>query len=385
MATIREVVRDRLRAYCKASRKEKGEILDTLETVLPISRRAIISRLSRMRRRDPWKHPPRKRGAKTKYGPGVTAALQTVWEASGEICGELLHPIIAEYVAVLRRDGLWTHRDGETKLLLAMSEGTVKKRLSGFRKARRGRGRSSTSPSQLKEIIPVFTGPWEGKPAGYGQMDTVVHCGTSLAGDMVYTLQFVDTKTYWAVQRAQWNKGEKATKESLSVLREMLPFPMRGAHSDSGGEFVNHCLKDFCREHEIEQTRSRPYRKNDGAFVEERNGHIVRKHFGYGRIDARAAVSLMNEYYDILSLYANHFVPTRRCVEKKRIGSRYVRRYEKAETPYARVVRDPDVTPSTKRKLKKQHGMLNPLLLKRELDTLRTRIFTLQKAKGNRK
>jgi len=126
-ATIHEVVRNRLKAYCKAPREGKEKILDTLEAILPIIRRAIISR---MQKQNPWKHSLRKREAKTRYGPGRTAAFRTVWEVSGEICGELLHPIIAEYVSALHRDGHWTHRNNDTKLLYAISEGTVKRRVS---------------------------------------------------------------------------------------------------------------------------------------------------------------------------------------------------------------------------------------------------------------
>lgn len=385
MATKREVIRDHLACYLKASRKEQGEILNRLSLTLDMRRKAVIQALSRMRKRDPWKSPPKKRGRKEIYGPAVISALRTVWETMGKICGELLFPIISEYVETLKRDSDWNHDEASTKLLLSMSEGTLKKRIGLFQKARRRRGgKSSTHPSDIKEIIPIFTGPWEGKPPGYMQIDTVVHCGISLKGDMTFTLQFVDSNTYWSDRMAQWNKGEAATRESLAALRNRCPFPVLGAHSDSGGEFINWLLKKWCEENSIEQTRSRPYRKNDNAFVEERNGHIVRKHVGYRRLDVQETVPALNAFYEVLDLYSNHFIPTRRCVKKERVGSKYVRRYEKAETPYSRVLRNQLVSEEVKSRLRTIHETLNPLKLKKKLDMLRKRVFDIQKAGGIR-
>lgn len=380
MTTKKEVLREHLEEYLKASRKEKGVILDRISGTLQMQRSAVIQAFSRMRRHDPWESHPKKRGRKTLYGPAVIAALRTVWEASGEICGGLLHSVISLYASALIRDGQWLHSASATALLLRMSEGTIKARVSIFLKARhKGKGRSTTHPSTLKEIIPIFTGPWEGKPPGYGQMDTVVHCGASLSGDMVFTLQYVDTATYWSIRRAQWNKGERATLENLSAIQERLPFPLLGAHSDSGGEFVNWTMKRFCETSGISLTRSRPNHKNDNAFVEERNGHVVRKHIGYRRLDIFETVVALNNFYEILNLYQNHFIPSRRCVRKERIGSRYIRQYDGAATPYARTMVDTSLSQETKEALEKEHSLLNPLKLKQELDILRKRVFEIQK------
>lgn len=379
MTTKKEVMREHLEGYLKASRKEKGAMLTQIAETLGMKRGAVIQAFSRMRRRDPWQTPPRTRGRKTLYGPDVISALRTVWETSGEICGELLHPIITEYASVLLRDGLWKHTASTTALLLRMSEGTVKSKVGLFQKARRkGKGKSTTQPAKLKEIIPIFTGPWEGKVPGYGQMDTVVHCGSSLSGDMVFTLQYVDTATYWSARQAQWNKGERATLLSLDAIRIQLPFPLLGAHSDSGGEFVNWAMRQFCDDAGIEFTRSRPNHKNDNAFIEERNGHVVRRHLGYRRLDVFETVALVNVFYGVLNLYQNHFVPSRRCVRKERVGAKYVRRYEGALTPYARVLAAPSISEAVKETLREEHATLNPLRLKRKLDILRKKVFETQ-------
>ena len=142
------------------------------------------------------------------------------------MCGELLHPVIAEYVAIMRRDGQWRHSDEATGKLLAMSERTVKRRLAHFERARgKRRGLSSTKPSSLKSIIPIFKGPWKELPPGHKQVDTLAHCGTTLLGDFIYTVSATDAATYWMQSRAQWNKGEEATVASLDHISEKSSFP----------------------------------------------------------------------------------------------------------------------------------------------------------------
>src|SRR3990167_7894813 len=137
--------------------------------------------------------------------------------------------MIPEYVAILKRDRMWHHGEPATEKLLRISERTVKRRVGNFFKVRRGRkGISATKPSALKKLIPVFSGPWEGKPPGFGQIDTVVHCGSSLSGDMVFSFNFTDVATRWTQAAAQWNKGQYATQESMARVREQLPFPTLG-------------------------------------------------------------------------------------------------------------------------------------------------------------
>jgi hypothetical protein len=179
-----------------------------------------------------------KRGRKVFYTPDVTTALRTIWTTGSQLCGELIHPIIEEYVSILRRDGAWFHSEKTTTKLLTMSEATVKRRVTAFMgSAIPRRGLSATSPSHLKQIIPIFTGPWKDKPPGFGQIDTVVHCGASLVGDMVYSVNYTDIATLWVALSAQWNKGQKVTRDSLERIKEKVPFPIRGMHPDTGSEF----------------------------------------------------------------------------------------------------------------------------------------------------
>lgn len=383
MATKKEVVREHLPRYLKASRKEKGEILDHLTAILVMPRKSVIRRLKREQLRDRMK-PGKKPGPRICYTPDVTAALKEVWEAGNEVCGELLHPVINEYVDILIRDGLWKHGSEATAKLLRMSERTVKRRVGNFLTIRRCRkGISATAPSVLKKLIPIFTGPWEAKPPGYGQIDTVVHCGSSLLGDMAYTLNYTDAATYLVIPRAQWNKGMEATKESMRAIKERMPFSWRGAHPDTGSEFINRFIIAWCRDEHIELSRSRPGKKNDNMYVEERNGHVIRKTVGYIRLDCHEAVAALNLLYDVLAPYLLHFVAVRRTLEKEKVQSKYRRTYEKiAKTPYHRILEHPAVDGSIKETLRREHAALNPLVMKREIERRLQAVYAIQKRCG---
>jgi len=378
MTTKKDIFARYLSEYLEKSKEDKGEILDHVTDVVQIHRKAAIRKFRALQLKD--NSLPEKRGRAVFYTPDSIAALKVVWEAASEICGELLQPVIAEYVEILRRDKMWRHTAEATEKLLFMSEATVKRKVGNFMKARHPRkGMSATKPSPLKEIIPIFTGPWRDKPPGYGQIDTVVHCGGSLLGNMIYSVNYTDVATLWVSFNAQWNKGERATKESLKRIKEKVPFTLFGMHPDTGSEFINYNLKTWCDAEKIELTRSRPGHKNDNAYVEQKNGHVLRRFMGYSRLDCPEVVALMNEMYDKLEIYLNHFVPSRKCLEKVRIGSKYKKKYDKAKSAYQRVMEHAQVDQSVKDRLKHEHEKLNPLILKREIDKMIGEIFKLQR------
>lgn len=383
MGTKKEVFQEHLGEYLKASRKGKGAILDALELITSMNRKAVIRALKREQMRDRML-PKKKPGPRIVYTPDTTAALKDIWEAGNEVCGELLHPMISEYVAILRRDRMWRHSEDATEKLACMSERTVKRRVRHFFKIRRGRkGISATKPSALKKLIPVFSGPWEAKPPGFGQIDTVVHCGSSLLGDMAYTLNYTDAATYLVIPRAQWNKGMEATKESMQAIQKHMPFPWLGAHPDTGSEFINRFVIEWCQKETIELSRSRPGKKNDNMYVEERNGHVIRKTVGYQRLDCVEAVAALNALYDVLTPYLIHFVAVRRTLEKEKVQSKYRRIYEKQpKTPYQRILLHPAVAEEVKEKLRKEHASLNPLTMKREIEKRLQAVYDMQKRYG---
>lgn len=381
MATKNNIFQERLTEWLKASgdKKKRGEIIRHICFTTKMHPKSVARRFKKEQLTPATN--AKRRGRPVRYLPDTTAALKDVWEASNELCGELLHPMISEYISVLQRDSLWKHGDVATGTLRAMSMRTVRRRVETFLQVRgAGKGISATKPSALKHIIPIFKGPWKDKPPGNGQVDTVVHCGNSLLGDMAFTLTYVDAAVYWIVLRAQWNKGQEATVESLKKVKKMLPFLLLGLHPDTGSEFINWLAKQWCDTEGVELSRSEPGKKNDNMYVEERNGHVVRKYLGYLRLDCREVVPLMNQYYEVLGLFLNHFVPVRRTLTKERVGSKYKRTYEKVPmTAYQRVLAHPLTAEEIKDALRKEHEMLNPLLLKRQLDTIRGEIYQVQK------
>ena len=206
---------------------------------------------------------------------------------------------------------------------------------------------------------------------------------TSLVGDLVFSVNYTDIATLWHGLAAQWNKGQKATSDSLERIKSRLPFPLKGIHPDTGSEFINWHLKGLCDQNKIDLTRSRPNHKNDNAYVEQKNGHVIRRFMGYTRLDTPEVVPLINEMYVILETYLNHFVPSRKCRSKVRIGARYKRTYDQAQTPYKRVLAHPAIADEIKEKLKLQHEQLNPLNLKQRVDRLSMQIFKIQRENGN--
>lgn len=385
MGTKNEIFRRYLSEYLAATKEQKLGILTIVCLVTEMHRKAAIRKFRVLQLRDPAHEDDR--GRRTYYTPDVTVALKDIWKAGNEVCGELLHPVVVEYVAILKRDRMWKHSTEATAKLLQMSEGTMKQRVGEFFKVRRGRkGLSATKPSALKKLIPIFTGPWEDKPPGFGQIDTVVHCGSSLLGDMVYTLNYTDAATYLVIPRAQWNKGMEATKESMRLIQKHMPFPWLGAHPDTGSEFINQFVIRWCTDEKIELSRSRPGKKNDNMYVEERNGHVIRKTVGYQRLDCVESVAALNALYDVLTPYLMHFVAVRRTLEKEKIRSKYRRTYEKKpKTPYQRILEHPAVEESVKEKLRKEHATLNPLTMKREIEKRLRVVYDTQESCGKSK
>lgn len=371
----------------KTTKQRKGEILDTIEELTGMNRKSIIRKFKKLQFTDnvSKKSMPPVLGRPRVYDNNDVLALKHLWKVSGKVCGELLYPMISEYISQCKKYDKWDFNKNTEINLKKMSEATVKRKTVEFYKKDKSifrKGASTTKSSSIKTLIPIKTDSWFNSKIGDGQLDTVVHCGDSLSGEMAYTLNFTDYKTYWIGLRAQMGKGQFATVNSLIYIKEnQLPFGMLSIHPDTGSEFINYHMKSICDELKIDMTRSRPSHKNDNMCVEERNGHVIRKKIGYIRIDCDEAVVVLNEYYDKLCLLINHFTAVRRTKEKVRIGSRYQRKYEKAKTPYQRVMESDGILDSKKKELKKIHDSLNIFELQKDLKKLLSKIQHIQKEK----
>lgn len=384
MGTKIEIYKRFIEEYRRASKERKSAIINAIADATKVLRKSVIRRMREFLLYGD-KRPKKKRGRKPVYGADATAALRKVWEVGGEVCGVLLYPMIAEHVAILKRDNDWKLGEAAAEKLLSMSEATVRRRVAGFRKKENLSCVSATSPSKIKTIVPVYAGSWRKQKPGSGQIDTVVHCGHILMGDMAYTLTFVDVTIGWMVLRAQWNKGEVETTKSVAAIEGHLPWPVLWLHSDSGGEFIQWDLVAWTNEKKIRFTRCRRGKKNDNEYVEERNGHVVRKWVGDTRFDCVESVDALNAYYETLMIFLNHFVAIRKTLTKSRMNGKYIRTCDKGQTPYQRALAHPDIDESTKEKLRAEHATLSPLRLTEKLAKLRKELFAIQSRHGDKK
>lgn len=282
-----------------------------------------------------------------------------------------------ETVKALERFGEIELGDGVREKLLLMSASPADRLLSSERRKLEIKSRHKTRPgSLLKHQIPVRTfREWDEGRVGFLEIDLVGHDGGVVSGDYCQSLDATDVKSGWTELRALKNKAQVWTHQAIDDIREKLPFPLLGLDSDNGSEFINAHLLRYCEEHGITFTRSRPYRKNDSCYVEQKNWTAVRKYAGYFRYDTDEQLLLLARLYEVLCPYLNFFQPQARLQEKVREGSRVKKRYDKPKTPYRRLLESPEIDELTKRKLRRQYSKLNPAQLMREINSLQRKLF----------
>jgi len=387
MATKHTVLQAHLQKWlaCEGDRDKRGALTKELATLLNMHPKSIGRSMRRLQLRRT--HTVTRRGRTTYYGKDVDAALEKIWEEMDYPCAENMHSVISEYVTHFTHDRDWNVTDVATSKLCDMSVGTLKLRLRALRKKRGiGRGRSATVASPLKGMIPIRKShTWHTLGPGHVQTDSVVHCGDRLTDDVIYSVGAVDFATYWSDYTAQWNKGQTATCKSLQTIRTRFPFPFKELHPDTGNEFINYHVYEWATRERIAMTRSEPYKKNDNMCIEERNGSIARKHLGYVRMDDQSVVETVQEVLRLACLLHNHFRPVRRMTSKTRVHAQWKRTFEdSARTPYKRVLARDDVPQPIKDVLRAEHETLNPLQLKRDLDTLKEKLGRTLQANNSR-
>ncbi|MDH3568496.1 MAG: hypothetical protein OEM61_14230, partial [Desulfobacteraceae bacterium] len=233
------------------------------------------------------------------------------------------------------------------------------------------RGLATTNPgSIIKKRIPVKTKQWDESRPGFLEADTVAHCGDSVSGMFVYTINCVDIATGWTEQRANWGKGERGTVNAIRDIEHTLPFPVLGFDCDNGSEFLNWHLVRYLtnRKRPVNFTRSRAYYKNDNAHIEQKNWTDIRQYLGYDRFDNPVLPDLLNDLYTTeWRLYFNFFIPSMKLVAKKRTGSKTEKIYDKPKTPYQRIMESKNISFKIKQELKKQYNKLDPFLLQKKM------------------
>lgn len=258
----------------------------------------------------------------------------------------------------------------DRRRILRVSPATIDRLLTRHGRRSKQRGHSYTKPGTLlKSQIPIRTfADWNENKVGFCEIDLVGHDGGVARDDFAWTLNFVDVKSAWTEQVAVFNKAQLHVFAGIKTVRRRLPFPLVGIDSDCGSEFINNQLYRFCIEEKITFTRARAGKKNDNAYVEQKNDSVVRRWVGYARYDTQEQVDGLNRFYDLLRLYTNFFLPVMKLKEKIRVGSKVIKAYDKPATPYMRILTAKDVSNIVKSNLRGTYSGLSLVFLKRELD-----------------
>jgi hypothetical protein len=369
--------------YRRAGKKEKGRILDEFCAASGMHRKAATRLLGRSVRLAPV---PKSKG-RPGYGPALTEVLVKLWEAGDRMCGKLLVGAMAALVSGFERHGELRLGERERSALLAMSAATIDRRLRGYRRhlGRQPR-RQTPATTTLKGQIPIRTwGEWKDVQSGSLQADLVLHCGESSEGFYLATLTAIDVASGWTELQALGGMHQEKVGAGLQLTRARLPFQLRELHTDNGGEFINYALRDWCLKRGVSFTRGRGYKKNDQAYVEQRNWLAVRRTVGYDRYTSRAALAALERLYALTRLQLNFLRPVRKLIDKERHGSRIRKVYDAPRSPYQRVLESGALDKTTAKRLEEQFLAINPAELQRRIELALRSVWACSEGAGRRK
>jgi hypothetical protein len=323
--------------YRRGTRAEKAAILDQLVVLTGWHRDHARKALREIGVVRPVK--PRATRAPA-YSDELIKALALVWRIARYPTGKRLAPMLPALVAALRKDGELEMSDAMAALLASMSAATIDRRLAPARRALMPHGRSHTKPGTLlKSQIPIRTwSEWNEQTPGFLEIDLVAHEGGNPFGEFCSTLTMTDVATGWTINRSVPNKAAAGVTEAIDLCRRQFPFPVLGLDSDNGSEFINAHLFDYCGAEQLTFTRSRPYNKNDGAHVEQKNWTHVRELVGYLRFDTEGELEILNTIWILDGRFTNHLLAQQKLIERRREGSKIIKRYDIAKTPLERAI-----------------------------------------------
>ncbi len=369
--------------YVTATGAEKRQILDEFVAATGYHRKYALALL---------RHPPLprtrpiRRPRAVRYPIAVRHELAPLWEIAGRVGSKRLVPGLPALIDAMQRHGELTLTAETRALLLSLSPATADRLLAPARRAALPRGRTTTKPgSLLKHQIPIRTfADWDDDRPGFLEIDLVGHGGESTSGEYLHSLVLTDIRTQWTECIALPNRGEQAVGTAIAHARTLLPVPVLGLDSDNGGEFINHHLVRYCTREQITFTRCRPYKKNDQCHVEQKNYSIVRQIVGYDRYEGEVAHAALMALYLPLRLFTNYFQPSVRLVSKQHEGKKVTKRYDVAQTPYERVLAAPTVSETDKEWLRMEYLTLNPVALRREIESAQEMLWRLAGVRNTR-
>ena len=353
--------------YAQSSKKGKKLILDEFCEVCGYNRKYACRLLNQKKNNH-----RKKAGRKPHYLQDLLKPLKELWFATDQMCSKKFVAAIPVWLPFYEAEvGKLTPQIRSQ--LLQISPATIDRILKRVRVKYKLKGLSGTKPgSLLKNQIPIRTDFWDVTRPGFLEADTVAHCGNSLAGDFVWSLTLTDYHSTWTENRAVWTKNAHGVISGIRDIENHLPFKILGFDSDNGSEFLNQYLCEYFtdrKDHPVAFTRSRPYKKNDNAHVEQKNWTHVRQLLGYDRYDKFELVDLINDLYkNAWGPYQNFFSPTMKLISKTRINSKYIKKYDQPKTPYQRLLESKDIPDEKKQKLTQIYNTLNPFKLKKAIE-----------------
>lgn len=368
--------------YLKADKKGKGMILDEFCRNAGYDRKYAIRILQAGYDYHRVKNEGRKKRIR-KYDSELMSSIIKIWEFLEYPCGIRLKPVLLPTTEAFERCGSLLISDNNRRQLDLISAKTLDRRLGKEREIRKlSRNRGTTRHgSLLKSSIPIRITNWDTNKIGFMETDTVAHNGGDPSGEFIYSLDLVEIATGWSEQSAVMGKGEAGIIRSIDEIRNELPFDLLGLDSDGGSEFINWNMVRYCENNKLFFTRSRPDRKNDNAYVEQKNYTHIRQWLGYGRYDTMEQLAAINDLYrNELRLFNNFFRPVMKIVSKEKINNSICRKkYDQAKTPYQRILDSKTVAREKKLELKKIYLSLNPIELKQKIKQKIERIRRLAK------
>jgi hypothetical protein len=364
--------------YRQANKKEKGRLLDEVEAVTGMHRKAIVrllnGRLSRKKR-------SRERGRE--YGVEVSEAVRVIARSLDYPCAERLQPNLVWMARHLQKHGELQAEQAGLEKLARVSVSTLKRMLK-----RVGRSEPKLAQQQpkrpqtssLRKAYPMSKIAWDIEEAGHFEVDLVHHAGESTEGEYVHTLQMVDVATGWSEMTAIFGRSYRVMADGFDYLLARLPFAVQEIHPDNGAEFFNqHLLRYWkAKVSDLQLSRSRPYQKNDNRFVEENNHSLVRAYIGHDRLDTQAQLKVLRQLYTKLWLYHNFFQPVMRLQEKQYVSPlQYRRKYDQAQTPFDRLKKKNVLKEEVQLQLEALRSQTNPIALRNQIDELISQLLSL--------
>jgi hypothetical protein len=375
----RKYLRMMQKRYVRASRRERGELLDEMEIFTTMHRKSLVRLLNSSLERK-----PRKQQRSRTYGPEVDDALRVISESMDYICAERLTPNLRWLAKQLANHGELRIAPHLLEQLDSISVSTVQRILARIRQdvprlPRKGPSRAN----RVTRDIPMKRIPWNEENPGHFEADLVHHCGPSASGEYNCTMQLIDVATGWSERVAVLGRSYLVMEDGFKRILARLPFPVVEIHPDNGSEFFNHHMLRFWKEAipGVQLSRSRPFQKNDNRNVEQKNATLVRAYMGWERLDTVAQTLAANDLYDKMWLYYNFFQPVMHMAEKTWIRedgqTRVKRRYNQARTPFHRLCEAKTISQERRQQLEALRDETNPRQLRREIYAMIDDLFSL--------